>query len=84
MNLEANAIARFRHLAVIPDECRVERRLVQGKLCLIVDCPNPELADRLWRNQHQLVAPLGELALGERAIVHCKGRVWHPAFRDAQ
>lgn len=82
MNLEAKAFARFKVLAAIPDGCRLERQIIQGKLCLLVNCPNSMIADSLWRNQHQLAEPLRELGLAERGIIRYKERVWHPAFRD--
>jgi hypothetical protein len=82
VSLEAKALEQFRTLAAIPDTCRLERRLIQERLCMTVDCPSPAMADRLWRNQYQLVDLLRELALAERYVILCKGRVWHPSFRD--
>lgn len=82
MSVEANALERFKVLAAIPDECQLERRLIQGQLCLRVDCPSSAMADSLWRNQYTLVEPLKELGLAERAVILHRGRVWHPAFRD--
>ena len=82
MGLETYAIARFRALAVIPETCQLEREIVQGKLCLLVDCPDSATADSLWRNQHQFTEPLKELALAERCIILHQGRVWHPSFGD--
>ncbi len=82
MSVEANALARFKVLAALPDECRLERRILQGKLCLLVDCPDSAIAERLWRNQYTLVDPAKALALAERSIILHKGRVWHPAYRD--
>jgi hypothetical protein len=82
MSVEATALARFKALAAIPNECQLERRIIQGKLCLRVDCPSSAIADTLWRNQYTLVEPLKELGLAERAVILHRGRVWHPAFRD--
>lgn len=84
MSLEANAIARFKALAAIPDACQLERRIIQERLCLLIDCPNSAIANTLWRNQNQLTEPLRELTLAERCIILYKGRVWHPAFHDLQ
>lgn len=84
MSLEANTIARFKALAAIPEECQLERRIIQRRLCLLIDCPTSATANRLWRNQYQLTEPLKELTLAERCVILYKGRVWHPAFHDRQ
>lgn len=82
MSLEANLIQRFREFTELPPECQLERRLIQQKVCLMVDCPNGAIANQLWRNQSSLAAALEILAMGDRCIILCQGKVWHPAFHD--
>jgi len=84
MSFEANTLARFKALAALPKECQLQRRILQGRMCLLVSCPSSAIADSLWRNQYQLAEPLQETALAERAIIVHQGRVWHPAFREQQ
>lgn len=84
MSFEINILQRFKALAALPAECQLERRMIQGKLCLLVNCGDAATAYSLWCNQSQLVAPLTELGLAERCIIQHQGRVWHPAFRDRE
>lgn len=84
MSFEANILERFKALAALPAECQIERQLIQGKLCLLVNCSSSATADILWRNQYQLAAPLTDLGLAERCIILYRGRVWHPAFRNQE
>jgi len=82
VTLETNALSRFKTLAAIPEDCQLERRMVQEQLCLFVDCPDPDTADNLWRNPYKLAVPLKTLGLAQKCVITYRGRVWHPAFRD--
>lgn len=83
MSLETLALERFHSMAGLPAGCQLERQVLQGKLCLLVNCPTRDVANHLWRNQYQLIPPLKELGLADRAIVMHDGRVWHPAYHDS-